>query len=227
LAACNYSPTERKDAAVKPTLSILVLLALLLGGPGQARADLIVNGSFEIPSTSFFTILPPIPAGFGWTIPAGDVDVDLTLAAFGDSAVDGVQNLDLDGTVPGTLQQTFPTTPGQTYALSFAFSNNPFGTIGSARVDVLGNTTLLSATVSHSNAGFGPGGLNWLTFNGLFVADSPFTTLRFTSLDASNSSTGLLLDAVSVNAVPEPTTLALFAFGGLGAVGHRLWRRGR
>jgi len=57
-----------------------------------------------------------------WTVTAGSVD--LIGPGFW-AAADGDQSLDLDGTSAGTVSQTFATTPGTTYTVSYALAGNP------------------------------------------------------------------------------------------------------
>jgi choice-of-anchor C domain-containing protein len=204
---------ERK---VNPSvLVIAAFLSVVLIGPGKAKADLIVNGGFETP------VLTP---GQSQTLSAGDSSMAPWVLTAG--SVDVVQNgywpanqgnnsIDLNGVSPGTIQQTFATNPGVTYALTFAYACNAdvvdvdhslFTGIG--HVTVSGASTLLDTTVSHS--GSSRANMSYQIYSGNFVANSSSTTLQFQ--DASNAGThGLVLDSVSVNSVPEPSTLALLA----------------
>jgi hypothetical protein len=193
-----------------------------------AAPNLIVNGSFETPVTSSFVVFGPgsEPAGFGFTATSGTVEVDNTQQAYGNPAFAGNQNLDLDGTSAGALQQTFATIPGQTYDLTFAYSNHVNAVSTSAAVSVMDSASQveLSTTVTHSGASRA-GGLNWTVFNQNFVADTAASTLSFSSLDAANSTNGMLLDAVSVTAVPEPLSLAACVCGALLLTARRPQRR--
>ena len=79
---------------------------------------------------------------------------------------------------------------------------------------------LLSATISHDNAV--GGNLNWSLFSGTFIATSETTTLNFNTLFGQNNG-GIMLDAVAVQAVPEPGTWAmmLLGFAGIGFLAYR------
>ena len=111
--------------------------AILFSGAGAfaflvmspARADLITNGGFETPVTGNFTDFTAglQPPGFGWVITSGGVDVVRAGPNFASTAFEGSQFLDLDGFTPGAIAQTFTTTPGTNYLLSFAYANNPEG----------------------------------------------------------------------------------------------------
>ena len=54
------------------------------------------------------------------------------------------------------------------------------------------------------------------TFFG-FVTAQPFSRVTFSDGGLMNGSHGEVLDSVTAVIVPEPTTLALFSLGGLGA----------
>lgn len=193
-----------------------------------AQANLITNGSFEIPvvtsSSEFRTIVPGSePSGFGWQITKGNVDTVIRGPIFASTAFDGLQFLDLDGTVPGGIAQSFVTTPGNPYVLTFAYANNPHPEAG-ATVPAHGTVSIFDTAstsdlitpllLTHgSSTVVAP---DWITSGAItFVAQGINTTLAFTSNDPSGSG-GIFLDAVSVNGtpqVPEPATFVLMSIG--------------
>ena len=147
----------------KPLLRIAILFVGL--GAGNAIAEQIVNGGFEQPVTATFIELsaPDSSTIPGWTIMSGSVDV---VNAVGNGydvgpAYQGAQYLDLNGYDAGTIAQTFATTPGVTYLLSFAYANNyDPATSLTALVTVTNSSgTLLSTNVTHSTSV--SGNLNW------------------------------------------------------------------
>jgi choice-of-anchor C domain-containing protein len=207
-------------------------LSLTSSAPCRASANLIVNGGFEQPTPLPFSFGEEFNAGStgipGWTVVSGSVDVTPTTWF---NSYQGVQALDLDGSSPGAVSQSFVTTIGTAYQLSFAYADN--GTAGgtydgtrTADVTVTdsGGTILLSSSVSHN--GSTPDDMNYQIFTGSFVADTMTTTLQFTSTDPSSSNDGIALDAVtvSVSSVPEPGSLILLVAGLSGALVHG-WRR--
>ncbi|MEO6477770.1 MAG: GDSL-type esterase/lipase family protein [Luteolibacter sp.] len=96
----------------------------------------------------------------------------------------------------GILAQTFSTTPGVTYALSFdagvlAYTNSE----QRLQVAVTGSGSLLLQTVSVSGSG---NGTRWVRQNFSFVANSSATTLTFRDMSTTTNALDLLLDNVRV-----------------------------
>ena len=218
------------------SLTAVAFAALALSAT-SARSDVIVNGGFEFPSIGntfyqnygTFTNNPYAGPSFqGWSIPTNNVDIVNPMVGWGASAFQGSQILDLVGYgSTGAVSQSFTTTIGQTYQLTFAYSDNPgsgFTSQSAAQAAVLvlgaGNGSLLSTTISHDNAV--SGNLNWTLYSGTFVANSESTTLNFNTLFGQNNG-GIMLDAVAVSAVPELSTWAmmLLGFAGVGFIAYR------
>ena len=120
--------------------------------------------------------------------------------------MEGNQSIDLIGeSGQGTgIEQSFATQVGTTYTLSFKYVHNTnSGAISStAEVSVLGKTSRLDQTFTHtgdpSNVGI---------FSKSFVADSTQTVLRFTSISTDggiSDSESIILDAVSVTSAAPP-----------------------
>jgi hypothetical protein len=196
----------------------LVLMVVAAVFAPSANATLLVNGSFEVPvvpTADYVNIVSGAePTGFGWTVDVNNVDVfsQGVLGATG-TIYDGTQALDLVGFgTTGKVSQTFATTIGQLYVLSFAYSNNPIST-GGASADVVmtsGLSTVLSQSISHSTATTTD--FTWSVFTMNFIAAGTSSTLNFNNTVGANNG-GVLLDAVSVEAgrvtAPEPGTFAL------------------
>jgi hypothetical protein len=198
-------------------LSLVIVILLLSAGTNRA-AQLIMNGGFELPDLmgSAYSI-PPIgvedPSIPDWQVTMGNVEI--VSSAFAGAAFEGNQWLDLDGVVPGAVQQTFPTLAGQSYRLTFAFTQNPNVVSASGIVDIVdGLNVLLTDSITGSGSTFG--NLNWSPFQQTFVADSSSATLQFSSTDPPFSNSGLALDAVSIETIPEPGTLEIVSTGVFG-----------
>lgn len=189
---------------------VTAVAVLLLNSARLLEASLVVNGSFETPAVS--GVFSTVPAGSstltGWTVGLSSVDVVNGTAA-GVPAVDGIQFVDLNGTPgPGSIAQAFGTTPSTIYTLTFSFETRaPIGTTATVRVfDVSGN--LLGPTTLAPVPGAG-----WAPFLGTFVATQSTATLELRSLNSPDMFFGVGLDDVSINAIPEPSALALMTLG--------------
>jgi hypothetical protein len=217
-------------------LFVATLLTLIAS---QCRAGLIVNGSFENyivgpNDTDFGSFVrffspPPNTDITGWTITGSSGgnpnNVDLIHSSLY-PAYQGNQSLDMEGNIgaSGVIEQSFSTTVGDTYTLSFAYGNNPSGSGASMNILVTGTGTLLNNNVSHNTSTFA--NMDYKLFSGNFVADSSTATLQFSAI--TNSGFGIALDAFSVDpSVPEPASLTLLAVGAVGGLGGMALRRRR
>ena len=202
-------------------LSLGIVAALALAQLPMSGANLLVNGGFETPvinPSGYLQVnLGGEPGGFGWTVSTNSVDI-VENGLFGMTATftEGVQGLDLIGLgSTGGIAQVINTTPGLTYYLQFRYSDNPFNADASgANFFVMdGFTTLLSGTVTHSNAT--PGNFSWKGYYGTFIATGTNATVSFDAV-AGGGSGGIFLDRVAVDQVPEPSTIVLMGAGLLG-----------
>lgn len=214
--------------AVAACLTAVVCVALTAES-GHAES-LIINGSFETPvaTNGIIKVLASgsSPIGFDWTVAAGGVEIIRQgymggtggQFSFSGPAYDGSQWLDLDSEQtpgPGVLLQTFMTTTGSAYDLTFAYASNPYRLYpGPAKAtvrvfDTTSTTDLLTAfQISHgSSTG---SNYDWQVSGPVtFTATGASTTLRFASDNPLNSDAGIFLDGISVTAaVPEPAGYA-------------------
>ena len=125
---------------------------------------------------------------------------------------DGGQWVDLNGeAAPGGITQSFATMVGGNYQLTFAYANNVNAdqAAGQATIVGFGQSQLLQYNFGH--LGSTVSNPNYEIFTGTFIADSELTTLTIES--TSPGASGIALDAVSVVAVPEPSSTCLLAVG--------------
>jgi Protein of unknown function (DUF642)/PEP-CTERM motif len=226
---------------MKRLIRSMAFLGVLTSWATPGHANLIINGSFELPNVSGGGTIGPIGSQLfagsteltGWSILTGSVDV---VNSSGWAPVDGNQSLGLPGFEPsaGEIAQSFSTTVGASYEVTFEYANHPLSTSGSsALVDVIdGNSaSLLSQTLTHY--GSTATDMNYTLFTGTFVADSTTSTLElgWQSLGVANDYYGFVVDAVSVvpmaSAVPEPTSLWMMSVGVIATLGFVGLRRRR
>lgn len=100
-------------------------LALCAGIAANAPAqNLLVNGDFETPDAGggFANRYTDFGPGGGWSI-YGNLD---HIGGFW-AAAKGKQSVDLNGSEPAGVSQSFPTTTGHVYMVRYALSENFFG----------------------------------------------------------------------------------------------------
>lgn len=216
-----------------------LLVALLSAFVGHAHADVITNGSFENTQGTFVgdvnhvdelssgsTVIP------GWTTLNGtDTAWIQNGNPYAIPAADGNFFLDLTGYTDtgkfGGVSQTFATTAGTTYLVTF-----DLGYGGSYSV-LRGPTSLTASAGTFSNtftSGSGaPNPAVWDLESFQFTATSSSSTLSFIGASTAGEDyiglDNVHVDPLSASTVPEPSSLAL-VLSGVGVVG-RLVRRAR
>lgn len=216
---------------MKPKLFPRLALALISAAlASTAQANLLTNGSFEAPlgpanagGNGFLRYNAPNQGIAGWTLTSGSIEAFTNFAGTGTVALDmtGLHTA-AGGAGPGSLQQSFATTIGAVYNVSFLMGggNEPF--IKKMEVAVFGAMLVWSEEFSQDSTQL-PTPTTLMLQQFSFVATDLSSTIRFSSL-VNSSWDGPLLDAVSVTAdVPEGETWALM-LAGLGALG---WMRRR
>jgi choice-of-anchor C domain-containing protein len=186
-------------------LLLSIATALPLAG-SVSTANLIVNGSFEDASIKPGSY-QDVPAGStaikAWTVTLSHIDYVGGLWA----ASDGKFSLDLEGSACNTrdttaclggIKQTFPTTAGKTYNVSFDLAGNPFSgpKVKTIKVSAAGK----SQTFTFDITGRGAAKMGWKTEQWSFTATAASTTLEFDSADNAPgiSGWGPTLDNVAV-----------------------------
>jgi len=172
---------------------VLIAAALLLSQSRlSAQQNIVQNGSFDV----------------GWENNS-IIDWGYT---YNEGLDEGCPDADADGCyaeVYGTLFQDLQTVPGQTYQLQFALS----GISVPSTLDVLWGGESIGS-VSWSPAGHNADNMGWVWFDFDVTASSSSTQLAFDNPFLADGSGRIPdLDAVTVEAVPEPESLWLLGFG--------------
>jgi hypothetical protein len=194
------------------TVAALTTLAV----PVQA-ANLVANGSFEDlggtfvnTSSNYMSLAAGSTAVASWTVSAtttNEIVWGKSPTSDGHRASDGTFFLDLTGfgavSPNGAIQQTLQ---GLTIGQQYSFS-----------IDVAVSGALPAVTVNGVVVGLIPGGTfvigsdTWTHESGTFVANVVTPALKLANSQPGQQIT--FIDNVVVSAVPEPTSLSLFALG--------------
>jgi choice-of-anchor C domain-containing protein len=142
------------------------------------------NGSFESGTyvdggSGFEQLNAGDPSISGWTVDSGSVDWIGTYW----TAQDGSMSIDMSGADAGTISQTFTTTIGNTYTVSFFLAGNPAGppTVKTLDVSATGGTL---NHYSFDTTGSTLTSMNWMPESFSFLATTTSTTLSFVSTTA-------------------------------------------
>jgi hypothetical protein len=138
---------------MKPKCVPKIVLALLLATALPVRANLVTNGDFEgslgTPNNSgsggfgpFLTYNAGNQGIPGWTIGGNGADVWTSFQGTGNNVID------TNALGPGSLTQTFATTPGQSYGVSCDLSGGTSALIKSMDVTLFGADGVSTLTMS-------------------------------------------------------------------------------
>lgn len=204
-------------------IKLAAAATLLLGATG-ASANLISNGGFEVGTVagSFSTLNAGSLNLNNWTIDSGSIDYINNY--WQDAGSGSGRSIDLNGLVPGSISQSFATTAGVLYEVTFSLSGNPDNNhtpaVKALRVSLTGaSSASQDFTFDTTNPLNSSGNMGWLTKSFTFLGGAGLTTLTFLSLTtdpASQPAFGPALDEVSVNAVPVPAAVWLLGSALLG-----------
>ena len=161
---------------------------------------MLINGSFEDgpePDAAGpgFT---PLEAGSdvirGWTVTRGSVDY---IGPYWQHA-DGRRSIDLNGNEPGAIAQTFRTTPGKKYRVTFSLAGNNCAGDGPSPKVVAVSAAGRRAEFMFDATGKSYTDMGWVTKTWEFTANAAETTLEFASATPDPPACGPALDKVSV-----------------------------
>jgi len=170
--------------------------AIAFAGSTHAAFTGLINGSFEDGpfadnGMGFQQLDAPNTDIDGWEV--GGTSVDWVGPYW--PAQEGSMSIDLSGADAGSVSQTFDTTIGNTYTVTFALSGNPDGppAVKTLEVSATGGTTGLYA---HDVTGTDLTTMAFTTEEYSFLATSASTTLTF--LSTTEGPFGPVLDNVVV-----------------------------
>jgi hypothetical protein len=199
--------------------SVLASAALCSAFSAFAATDLVSDGSFESVAVDAGTFAD-FAAIAGWTATSGSIEVrDADVG----TAADGINYVELDSTANSAMSTTLATVAGETYTLSFRYSNRADGVaVDSNGLSYDVGAGAVAVPVAAENTGSDNA---WTLYTTTFTATSATTTLSFAATGTSDSF-GSSLDDVSVTSVvPEPATMAMMAAGVLTLLGIGRRRR--
>ncbi len=168
-----------------------IVTAALCFSAAQAPASLIVNGDFEDgpPIGTFMNLARDATTLKGWIVTGEGIDL---VGKDYYRPSNGTRSLDLDGSersrttppyVQGGIAQTFPTTPGQRYAVTFDMAGNPARPPMQKpmRVSAAGESMDFVFDITGKTAL----NMGWVPKTFTFTANETSTTLEFRSLTVS------------------------------------------
>jgi hypothetical protein len=198
-AAYTLRIIKRDGSEVNRMVTISVTAApTSTAAPTPAPPPPVVNGSFEQPpvqsgSTTWFSSIP------GWSLSFGPaIEVNNNVPAYGLTAADGAQLVELDSYAPSGIFQDLPTAPGASYTLIFTFGARPgYGPDDNALEAWWDGSPLATLTLD----GTGASTAVWQDYSYIVTATGSTTRLEFRDV-GTPSTQGTLLDNVRMASAP-------------------------
>jgi choice-of-anchor C domain-containing protein len=165
----------------------------------MAGAQMITNGDFEAgpaipPSPGTMSVAPGNTALTGWTVTGGAITI-VTDTYWQPQS--GTRSIMLSSSGPGAIQQSFATSAGHGYRLTFYLSGEPFSTPAVKHLRVQAGATTQDYAKDISDAWHWD--MKWQALTLDFTAAGSSTTVTFSSLDAG--AWGPAIETASVEAV--------------------------
>jgi hypothetical protein len=189
------------------TMPLYLFMAMTLGLANCGAQNLLTNGSFELvahPTNSVVTLSPGTTGLPGWVLEGtGTVYLATTpLTSWAFKALDGQQFLDFNESTL-TLSQSFPTTPGNAYEVTF--SAGLFQ--GPTSMQIIAQVVSTNGGVLGALTANVPQTQGWAPQSRFrFTATTPISTLQFHSSHATVN-VDLAMDAVSVQPISPRLTV--------------------
>lgn len=183
---------------------------------GVLAADLVQNGSFELPNVNatttdglpyyFYILTSGKPSD--WSSSGSNVTMfDSRSGAW--EAASGSQFVKLESFTSNEVFTNFSTLANQSYKVTFSYAPEPFSTGSQDAVRVLVDGI---QQLSVDRASSTLSSLEWSSHSFVFEASGSTSELRFAG-SGEIISRGGFIDSVSVTAVPEPSASILFLSG--------------
>ncbi len=184
--------------------------------PSRAAPNLVVNGEFGLPASSFSNGLAAFlsPEGYsvnklpvkkirGWMIGEGTVNgapspnaggVVVTQKARLQTPIGSAQSVELSNNGPGNISETVKTIPGSTYLLTWYGAGYPDGKAAKV-IDVSWNDARIAAPSFKDGTGANMG---WTLHHELVTAAAATSTLEFADGTSATDPYGPFVGAVSL-----------------------------
>ncbi len=165
-------------------------------GGGSVGGNLLINPSFEqgkSAGSSYVIVRPGSTDLPGWQI-TGD-SIDVVGSAW--KSYHALRAVDIHGYAPGGVKQSFRTTPGKVYRVSFYLAGNPWAgpQIKTLHAEITG---VIRKTYRFSIKGKSPQNMGWTKYSFTFQATQSISTLHFFSNGPAGNGAGPVIDNVVV-----------------------------